>query len=92
MADLALFGVLALPALAAVALGLLPGYHLQARLNVLAAFLSFLSALVFLVGRPAPGPYILVDDFNVYLIVSAVAVFAVGLISFLDLLGVKLAA
>ncbi|MGD9507357.1 MAG: hydrogenase 4 subunit F [Geminicoccaceae bacterium] len=69
MGDLALFGVLGVPALAAVLLGLLPGYHLEARLNVLAALLSFLSALVFLISRPAPGTFILVDDFNVYLIV-----------------------
>jgi len=69
MADLALIGVLGVPALAAILLGLLPGYHLEARLNVLAALLSFLSALVFLISRPAPGTFILVDDFNVYLIV-----------------------
>ena len=69
MGDLALFGVLGVPALAVVLLVLVPGYHLQARLNVLAALLSFLSAVVFLTSRPAPGPYILVDDFNVYLIV-----------------------
>ena len=66
---MALLGVLGVPALAAVLLGLLPGYHLQARLNVVAACLSFLSALVFLTSRPEPGPFILVDDFNVYLIV-----------------------
>ncbi len=69
MGDLALIGVLGVPALAALLLGLLPGYHLEARLNVLAALLSFLSALVFLISRPAPGTFILVDDFNVYLIV-----------------------
>lgn len=69
MGDLALFGVLAVPALAAILLGLLPGYRVEARLNVVATLLSFLSALVFLLSRPTPGPYILVDDFNVYLIV-----------------------
>ena len=69
MGDLALFGVLGVPALAALALGILPGYHLQARLNVLATLLSFLSALTFLTSRPEPGSFILVDDFNLYLIV-----------------------
>jgi hydrogenase-4 component F len=69
MGDVALFGVLGVPALAAAALGFLPGYHLEARLNVLAALLGFLSALVFLAARPEPGPFILVDDFNVYLVV-----------------------
>ena len=67
MGDLALFGVLGVPALAALALGILPGYHLQARLNVLATLLSFLSALTFLTSRPEPGSFILVDDFNLYL-------------------------
>ena len=55
MGDLALIGVLGVPALAAILLGFLPGYHLEARLNVLAALLSFLSALVFLISRPEPG-------------------------------------
>src|SRR5947208_5921551 len=68
MGDLALFGALGVPALAAVLLAVLPGYHLEARLNVLAATLGFLASLVFLRARPAPGPFILVDDFNVYLI------------------------
>src|SRR4051812_27576892 len=68
MGDLALFGVLGVPALAAVLLAGLPGYHLEAQLNVLAAAVGFLASLVFLRARPAPGPFILVDDFNVYLI------------------------
>ena len=68
MGDLALFGALGVPALAAALLAVLPGYHLEARLNVLAAAVGFLASLVFLRARPAPGPFILVDDFNVYLI------------------------
>jgi hydrogenase-4 component F len=69
MGDLALFGLLGVPALAAAGLGSLPGYHLEARVNVVAALLGFLSALVLLAARPQPGSFILVDDFNVYLIV-----------------------
>src|SRR3954471_2806900 len=68
MGDLALFGALGVPALAASLLAVLPGYHLEARLNVLAAAVGFLASLVFLWARPAPGTFILVDDFNVYLI------------------------
>ena len=61
--------VLVIPALAAVVLALLPGYRLTARLNVLAALLTFLAALSLFVGRPAPGPYLLVDDLNIVFIV-----------------------
>src|SRR3954465_12556678 len=68
MGDLALFGVLGVPVLAAALLAMLPGYHLEARLNVLAALVGFLASLVFLWARPTPGPFILVDDFSVYLI------------------------
>lgn len=68
MGNLALFGVLGVPVIAALLLAVLPNYRLEARLNVLAALLSLLSALVFLGARPEPGPFILVDDFNVYLI------------------------
>ena len=49
--------------------GLLPGYWLSARLNVLAAFLTFLAALSLLVERPAPSGYLFVDDLNVVFVV-----------------------
>jgi hydrogenase-4 component F len=68
MGELALFGLLGVPAIAALLLAFMPGYRAEARLNILAALLGFLSALVFLGARPEPGPFILVDDFNVYLI------------------------
>jgi hydrogenase-4 component F len=61
--------VLGVPAGAALLLALLPSWHLGARLNVLASGLTFVAALVLLGARPAPGDYLLVDDFNVYLIV-----------------------
>ena len=60
----ALTAVLIIPAMAAAALALLPGYRLTARLNVLATFLTFLAALSLFWGRPQPGPYFLVDDLN----------------------------
>ena len=56
--------VLLIPAAAAALLAVLPGYRLTARLNVLAALLTFLSALSLLVARPQPGTYFLVDDLN----------------------------
>ena len=61
--------ILAIPGISAVLLGLLPGYRLSARVNMLAAFLTFLSALSLFFDKPAPSPYILVDDLNIVFIV-----------------------
>jgi hydrogenase-4 component F len=61
--------VLTIPAAAAVILVLLPGYRLPARLNVLASLLTLLAATTLFVARPEPNFYLLVDDFNIYLIV-----------------------
>ncbi|WP_026607264.1 hydrogenase 4 subunit F [Methylocapsa acidiphila] len=61
--------ILAIPAAAAVLLGLLPGYRLSARINMLASLATFLAALSLFVAKPAPGPYILVDDLNIVFIV-----------------------
>ncbi|MDQ0394402.1 hydrogenase 4 subunit F [Labrys monachus] len=66
----AVAAVLAIPAAAVVPLALLPNYRLTARLNVAASLLTFLAALSLLVTpRPAPGPYLLVDDLNIVFIV-----------------------
>ncbi len=64
-----LWAVLGVPAAAAILLALLPSWQLGARLNVLASGLTFAAALALLGARPEPGDYLLVDDFNVYLIV-----------------------
>jgi len=61
--------ILAIPAFSAALLGLLPGYRLSARLNMLASFLTLLAALSLFVEKPEPGPYILVDDLNIVFIV-----------------------
>ena len=60
----AVHAVLLIPFAAAALLALLPGYRLTARLNVLAAFLTFLAATSLFFGRPAPGPYLHIDDLN----------------------------
>jgi len=60
----AVTAVLAIPAVAAALLALLPGYWLSARLNVLATLLTFLAALSLFFERPPTGPYVLVDDLN----------------------------
>ena len=61
--------ILAIPAVTALLLALLPGYRLSAALNVLSALFTLLAALSLLVSKPAPGPYILVDDLNIVFVV-----------------------
>jgi hydrogenase-4 component F len=65
----ALAGVLVIPATAAVLLAALPGYRLTARLNVLAAMLTFVTASSLFVVEPVSGTYLLVDDLNKVFIV-----------------------
>jgi hydrogenase-4 component F len=65
----AVTAILLIPALAAALLALLPGYRASARLNMLAALLSFLTALSLLFVRPPAGPYLHVDDLNIVFIV-----------------------
>jgi hydrogenase-4 component F len=61
--------VLLIPIGAAGLLIVLPGYVLSSRLNVAASLLTLAAALVLLFERPAPGPYLHVDDLNVVFIV-----------------------
>jgi len=62
--------VLLIPIGSAALLAVLPGYRLTARLNVVASLLTFVSALsLFVIERPQPGPYVLVDDLNIVFIV-----------------------
>jgi hydrogenase-4 component F len=61
--------VLIIPALSAALLALLPDDRTTARLNALAAFLTFVAAAALFVERPSPGQYLIVDDLNVVFIV-----------------------
>jgi len=61
--------VLVIPGTAAILLMLLPGYRLTARLNVIAALLTFFAALTLLVERPPHGVYLFVDDLNIVFVV-----------------------
>jgi len=61
--------ILAVPFATAILLLFIPGYRLSARVNSTAAFISLLAALSLLVSRPAPGPYLLVDDLNIVFII-----------------------
>ena len=65
----AVMAVLAIPVVAAGGLALLPGYRIPARLNVAAAFLTFLASSSLFIARPEPGTYFLVDDLNIVFIV-----------------------
>jgi hydrogenase-4 component F len=57
--------ILVVPALGAATLALLPDDRTSARINSFTSFLTFACALVLLVDRPAPGPFLIVDDLNV---------------------------
>ena len=61
--------VLIIPAVSAGLLAVLPDNRATARLNALAAFLTFIAASVLFRERPAPGHFLIVDDLNVVFIV-----------------------
>jgi hydrogenase-4 component F len=61
--------ILLIPIVTAFVLALLRDYRLSARLNMLAALLTLLSALTLLFRKPEPGPYILVDDLNIVFVI-----------------------
>ena len=61
--------ILGVPMATAMLLLFLPGYRLSARLNAGSALLTLLAALSLLFTRPAPGPYLLVDELNIVFII-----------------------
>jgi hydrogenase-4 component F len=63
------WAVLGIPITAAAVLVILPGYWLSARLNVVAALMTFLAAVSLFFVRPAVGSYILIDDLNIVFVV-----------------------
>jgi len=66
----ALGAILLIPAMAVVLLALLPDYRLSAGLNVIASLLTLVAAASLLLADwPAPGRYLLIDDFNIVFIV-----------------------
>ena len=78
----ALSGVLLIPAVAAALLAGMPGYRWSARLNVLAAFLSFATAVSFFVIQPTSGAYLLVDDLNkVFIMLTTLVGFTTSVFS-----------
>jgi hydrogenase-4 component F len=74
--------ILAIPAGAAVLLALLPGYRLAARLNVVAAAATLGASVAPFFHRPETTPLLLIDDFNIYLILlTAFVAFTTSLFS-----------
>jgi hydrogenase-4 component F len=62
--------VLAVPAVSAAVLALLPGYRAAARFNVAASLLTFILALTLLAGGESEaGRYLFVDELNIVFIV-----------------------
>jgi hydrogenase-4 component F len=62
--------VLLIPLIAAAILALLPSYRVAALLNVGAALLTLAAASsLFFIARPAPTPYLNIDDLNIVFIV-----------------------
>jgi hydrogenase-4 component F len=61
--------ILGIPFACAVLLLFIPSHRLSARLNAASALLTLLAALSLLAHRPAPGPYLLVDELNIVFIV-----------------------
>src|SRR5215212_9410339 len=78
----AVTAALLIPAVAAGLLALLPAYRLTAALNVLAAFLSFVTALSLFFERPEAGRYLLVDDLNnVFIVLTTFVGFTTSVFS-----------
>jgi hydrogenase-4 component F len=74
--------ILLLPACAAVLLALVRSYKLAARINAMAALLTLAASLMPFFRRPETTPFILVDDFNIYLIaLTAFVAFSSSLFS-----------
>jgi hydrogenase-4 component F len=86
-AEIAMPGVLAVPAAGALLLLVLPGYRIAAAVNVLFCAATFVSAALLYAVRPAGGDYLAVDDLNtVFLIINAfvglsTSVFSAGYIA-----------
>lgn len=62
--------VLLIPVFAAAVLAFIRDYRLSARVNVLACAMTFAASIgFFIVPRPEPGMYVLIDDLNIVFVV-----------------------
>ena len=72
--NFALGAILAVPALGAGVLALLPDDRTSARLNAFVSLVTLACALALLAERPSPGPFLIVDELNVMFIVLSTLV------------------
>ncbi|AXK81369.1 hydrogenase 4 subunit F [Pseudolabrys taiwanensis] len=78
----ALTALLVIPAVSAAVLAILPGYRLTARLNVVAALLTFLTSLSLFVVQPTSGDYLLLDDLNkIFIVLTTFVAFTTSMFS-----------
>jgi len=78
----ALHAVLLIPALAAGALTLIPGYRISAAVNVLASLATLIAAASLFIVRPPDGLYLRVDDLSVvFIVLSAFVGFTTSVFS-----------
>ena len=78
----AVTGILVIPAAAAALLAVLPGYRMTARINVLAALATFVTACSLFVVQPTVGRYLLVDDLNkVFIVLTTFIAFTTSVFS-----------
>jgi hydrogenase-4 component F len=82
LGEIALLGVLAVPAAGAVLLAAIPRYRIAAMLNVAVSAATLFAAALLYTHRPAPTLYLLVDDVNtVFLLVGALVGFTTSVFS-----------
>jgi hydrogenase-4 component F len=80
--ELLVTALLAIPAAGAALLAFVTDDRRSAWLNVLFSFLTLACALALLAERPAPGPYLIVDDLNaVFVIIGAIVAFTTSVFS-----------
>ena len=77
-----IFLIVGIPALAGIILAFVPRYRPAARGNVFASGLTFVASLLPFFDRPKTTQFILIDDFNIYLIaLTAFVAFTTSLFS-----------
>ncbi len=80
--ELLVASLLGLPALGGAVLALIADERRGAWLNVLVSFLTLGCALALLAERPAPGPFLIVDDLNVvFILISTLVAFTTSVFS-----------
>jgi hydrogenase-4 component F len=78
----ALDAILLIPLVAAALLAALPGYRLTAKINVVAALLTFLTSASLFLFEPRSGDYLLLDDLNkVFIVLTTFVAFTTSVFS-----------